>query len=247
MIRIVYVFHRRKDISRKKCHSYWKDIHAQKVKEHADVLGITGYAQLHTTGSAFFNWMMRKFRKTMPCFDGTAEYWIDKDKMAAALETEDGKKAMVELVDDEKQFIDHSRSSIFLAREHLIIDNYDGKKKKPVQKLTWVGSPLDNLTPEQFQDHYLNMHAPLVKDHMDVLGVERYFQVHTFNDPLNETLRSMRGTIEPFLVHAEFIWDFKNLFTSEARLPMKDIAEDEKRFINFLKSAIWRADEYVIF
>ena len=63
MIRIVYVFHRRKDISRKKCHSYWKDIHAQKVKEHADVLGITGYAQLHTTGSAFFNWMMRKMRK----------------------------------------------------------------------------------------------------------------------------------------------------------------------------------------
>ncbi len=116
--------------------------------------------------------------------------------------------------------------------------------------MTWVGAPLPNLSPEQFQDHYLNKHAPLVKGYADILGIHKYAQVHTVEDPLNDALRSSRGTMPPYYVHAEFVWNFAEMaFPSnmmKSRKAMKQIAEDEKRFIDFSQSAIWIAEEHIV-
>lgn len=251
MNRIVYMFHSLPGISRKMCQRYWKDVHAPLVKKHAELLGITGYSQWHTIGNPVTIWFMRRVRKTMAPFDGAAMYWVDRDKMEAALKTEEGKKAMDELIEDERSFIDFQRSSIMLTREYQLVVDSEPDRETPVRKMTWAGSKQYHLTPEQFKDHYINNHGKLVKGYADLLGIKKYDQMHLVVDPLNEILRNSRGTGEPYLVSAEFIWDFKEMIPirngKEKKKAQAAIAEDEKRFIDFSKSAIWMIDEYVIF
>jgi hypothetical protein len=195
-------------------------------------------------------WMMRRMRGTMAPFDGSDQYWIDRDKMAAALKTERGKAAMDELVKDEGRFIDFKRSAIMVTKEYHITVDAEQNRKTPIRKMTWAGSRRADLTPEQFQNHYINNHGKLVGGYASLLGIKKYDQMHLVNDPLNDILRSQRGTGEPYYVSAEFIWDFKEMMPfkngNEKKKAQADIAEDEKRFIDFSKSAIWMADERVI-
>ncbi len=248
MIRIVFVFHRLPYLSRKQCQQHWLQAHAPLVKKHAELLGIHGYTQLHTVGSSL---MMRLMRGTMAPYDGTAELWFDRDKMMAAMNTTAGKQAAKELIKDEGRFIDFTRSALWTAKEHLILQRPGGPARKdPVRKFTWVGRRLPHLSQEEFQNHYLRNHAPLVKENAETLGVYEYTQIHLIDDPLNDALRKSRGTAAPFYVHAQFIWDFAQMgYPSRVRACrkiMQNIAEDEKRFIDFTRSAIWTADEHVI-
>ena len=251
MIRIVYVFHRKPGLSRKDCHLYWLHNHAPLVKRYSELLGIQGYSQLHTGGNWLWTNMVRLMRKTKAPYDGVGEYRIDRNKLCSSLDTPEGQEAMNILIEDEGRFIDFRRSALWIARDHIIIDGAPPMKMSPQKKLTWVGSSLAQLSPEQFQDHYLNRHAPLVKSYADTLGIYRYVQAHTIEDPLNETLRSLRGTKKPYYVHAEFIWDFKKMMMpsnqKRGRQAMQEIAEDEKRFIDFSRSAIWVSKEHVVF
>ncbi len=250
MTRIVYLFHRLPGLSRKKCQKYWLENHAAVVKKNADALGIRGYAQFHTAGSRISISIMRRMRGTMEPFDGAAQYWVDRDVMASALETPEGKKAMDELIKDEAHFIDFPRSSIMVTKEYHIVEDAEPNRKTPIKKMSWAGSSLPNLTPEQFQDHYINKHGTLVGGYADILGIHKYDQMHLIDDPLNETLRSMRGAGKPYLVSAEFIWDFKQMIPIKnakiKKQAQEEIAEDEKRFIDFPSSAIWFANEHVI-
>ncbi len=251
MIRIVFVFHRLPYLSRKQCQQHWLEVHAPLVKKHAELLGIQGYTQLHTVGSRVSSRIMRSIRGTMASYDGTAELWVDRDKMMTAMNTTAGKQAAKELIKDEGRFIDFTRSALWTAKEHIIIRRPGGPARKdPVRKFTWVGRRLPHLSQEEFQNHYLNNHAPLVGKNAETLGVYEYIQVHLIDDPLNDIFRKSRGTAAPFYVHAQFVWDFGQMgYPSRMRTSMKimqEIAEDEKRFIDFTRSAIWMADEHVI-
>ncbi len=250
MTRIVYVFKRLPGLSRKKCNRYWLKKHALLVKKHADALGIRGYSQYKTAGNWLSINIMKRMRGTMDPFDGAAHYWVDRDVMASALETPEGKQAMDELIKDEANFIDFPRSSIMVCKEYHIMEDAEPNRTSPIKKMTWVGSRLSNLTPEQYQDHYINTHGPLVKGYGDLLGIKKYDQIHLIDDPLNDTLRSLRGTGEPYLVSAEFIWDFKEMMpiknAKQKKQAQEEIAEDEKLFIDFSKSAIWFAEEHVV-
>ena len=251
MIRIVYVFHRLPYLSRKRCQQHWLEVHGPLVKKHAELLGIQGYAQLHTVGSRAGTRIMRLLRGTMAPYDGTAELWVDREKMTAAMKTEAGKEAAKELIRDEQRFIDFNRSALWTAKEHLILKRSGPPARNgPVRKFTWVGRRLPHLSQEEFQSHYLNNHAPLVKENAEALGVYEYTQIHLTEDPLNEILRGSRGTAAPFYVHAQFVWDFGHMLSPSrlmtTRQIMGEIAEDEKLFIDFSRSAIWTAEEHVI-
>ncbi len=250
MTRIVYFFHRAEGLSRRMFMRYWHDVHAPLVEKHSEALGIRRYVQWHTAGNPVFIWMMRRVRGTMAPFDGSDQYWIDRDKMESALKTEKGRAAMDELVEDERRFINFRRSSIMVTREYHLIEDKEQNRKTPVRKMTWAGSRRADLTPEQFQNHYINNHGKLVSGYGALLGIKKYDQMHLIDDPLNEELRSRRGTGDPYLVSAEFIWDFKEMVPIKNGNAKKEaqaaIAEDEKRFIDFSKSTIWMADEHVI-
>jgi hypothetical protein len=52
-----------------------------------------------------------------------AELWWDSlEVLAAAAGTPAGQRAGAELLEDERRFIDLSRSPIFLAEEHVVVE-----------------------------------------------------------------------------------------------------------------------------
>jgi len=158
---------------------------------------------------------------------------------------------MAELIADEENFVDLPRSCLWLAKEHVIVNRLDAYSARTDIKMTWLGAGLPELTPQQFQDHYLHEHAPLVGGYAEILGIYSYIQVHTMDDPLNDMLREGRGAAPPFYVHAEFVWDFAEMADPahmfEALTAMWEISLDQQEFIDFSASAIWIAQEKTIF
>ncbi|MBE0481718.1 MAG: EthD domain-containing protein [Dehalococcoidia bacterium] len=95
-------------------------------------------------------------------------------------------------------------------------------------------------------------HGPLARRHLQALGARRYTQVHTIDDPMNGLLQAMRGiTVEPFDGIAVIVGEREKLVeatgTEEGQRAMTELLEDEKNFIDFSRSAIWIAQENVIF
>jgi hypothetical protein len=91
------------------------------VLSQAPVLGIRRYVQLHTTPGAV-NAALASHRGAPAHFDGVAELWFDSlDALVAATLTPEGAAAAETLHVDEKKFIDHSRSPLFVGEEHPLI------------------------------------------------------------------------------------------------------------------------------
>ena len=111
--RIVFPLRRLPHLTRDEFQAYWFDTHAPLVTSHAATLGIVGYQQVHTR---------QETRPTsVPYFDGVAELWVDPtrrspDRAAVAA-------ASAALLDDERNFIDHSRSFFWAFAEDGAEDN----------------------------------------------------------------------------------------------------------------------------
>jgi EthD domain len=120
MIKVVYCLSRKEDLTREQFQQYWRGQHAEKVKERAEAIGMKRYVQSHSYDTPM-NAGMASERGGLDGYDGIMEGWWDSEGQAmAALTTPKGMQAMAELLDDEKRFIDHSRSRIFVTREHVI-------------------------------------------------------------------------------------------------------------------------------
>ena len=58
-----------------------------------------------------------------PEFDGIAEVWVDSvEAFERNWNTGEGKEVFQRFLDDEKNFVDWSRSVVFLAEERVLID-----------------------------------------------------------------------------------------------------------------------------
>jgi uncharacterized protein (TIGR02118 family) len=107
-----------------------------------------------------------------------------------------------------------------------------------------------HLTWDEFSDYWRDVHAPLVASHAEVLGIRRYVQVRTLDQPrLQEDLRARNGSPEPFDGVAE-VWldSIDNLRPSspEAKAASAELREDERRFIDLPSSPILAGDELVV-
>jgi hypothetical protein len=95
-----------------------------------------------------------------------------------------------------------------------------------------------------------------VKTRRNCIGVaqgmrmRRYLQVHRYEEVLEARLRASRGTtVEPYTGHAEAWFDRTDLLTiaqiPEGKQAMALAVEDETKFIDFSRSAIWIGKERV--
>ena len=55
-------------------------------------------------------------------FTGHAEAWWDRQELTAALSAPEGLQAFETFAEDERTFIDHTRSAYWVAKEHVFID-----------------------------------------------------------------------------------------------------------------------------
>jgi uncharacterized protein (TIGR02118 family) len=117
MIKIVFCLHRLPHLSREEFQHYWREVHAPLVERWAGVLGIRRYVQCHTADDSTFAGLAAS-RGGVPAYDGVAELWIDDDTSSRTAPRDEAVRAARELLEDEKKFIDLSRSPIFHVREH---------------------------------------------------------------------------------------------------------------------------------
>jgi len=123
MVKLVFCLRRRAELSRAEFQRYWRETHGPLVRQHADVLRIRRYVQVHTLDDPINN-ALRAGRASGEPYDGVAELWWDSAAdLAAATASEQGRAASLLLFEDERRFIDHARSSLFVAEEHSIVDS----------------------------------------------------------------------------------------------------------------------------
>jgi uncharacterized protein (TIGR02118 family) len=122
MIKLVFCLRRLPHLSREAFQRYWLESHGPLVRQLAPALRLKRYVQVHTVTSAFSEAMSRH-RGAPEDFDGVAELWWDSvDDFARAGTTKEGRDAGRRLLEDEKRFIDLSRSPIWFGEEHTLVD-----------------------------------------------------------------------------------------------------------------------------
>jgi uncharacterized protein (TIGR02118 family) len=118
-------------------------------------------------------------------------------------------------------------------------------------KLVFCLRRLPHLSREEFQRHWREVHAPLVRSHAAALRIRRYVQTHTLTHPLNGALAASRGGPAEFDGVAELWWDSPEALAEATATPEGQAAglallEDERRFIDLARSPIFVAEEHPI-
>jgi uncharacterized protein (TIGR02118 family) len=121
MTKLVFCLRRLPHLSREEFQRYWRERHGPLVRSHAATLGIRRYVQTHTLEHPL-NAALAASRAAPEPFDGVAElWWDDAGALAAATSTPEGQAAGAALLEDERRFIDHARSPIFVAEERPVV------------------------------------------------------------------------------------------------------------------------------
>jgi uncharacterized protein (TIGR02118 family) len=109
-----------------------------------------------------------------------------------------------------------------------------------------------DLSREEFQRHWRETHAPLVRERGPALGIRRYVQDHTLPAGTSAALAASRDVEEDeYDGVAELWWDSAEslaaaVATPEGRRAGAELLEDERRFIDLARSPIFLAEESVV-
>lgn len=118
-------------------------------------------------------------------------------------------------------------------------------------KLTFAVRRRADVEPSEFHRYWRDEHGPLVRSFQSALGIRRYVQVHRVDTPFNDALRASRDALEPFDGIAELWWDDLDALasgasTDEGVAAGRALLEDEARFIDLARSALWVGEEVEI-
>jgi len=253
MIRITFLLRRKPELSPEDFRLYWLEQHGPLVASHARHINALRYVQVHTLDDPV-NAAMAEARGGMePPYDGVAEVWFEnREHLLAALESDAGTRAAEALVADEARFIDLPNSPIWLAYEFPQVNPTPellvARERDTVVKLYYPLRTYPGRHEGEAQADWVRNHGPLIRRQAAGSGILRYVQVHRADDPLEAALREARGTrVEPYMGHAELWFDRTALTqgTPERREASQRAIDDERRFIDFQRSAIWLAKEHV--
>ena len=122
MIKLIFCLRRKSGMSLAEFQDYWLNTHAPLVRSHAKTLRIRRYVQTHTLDDPATQQAIARARGAPEAFDGVAELWWDsREEMTAGVATAEGRDASIALLQDERKFIDHARSPLWIAEEHPIV------------------------------------------------------------------------------------------------------------------------------
>lgn len=117
-------------------------------------------------------------------------------------------------------------------------------------KLTYCLRRLPGMTWAEFSDYWRDVHAPLVKERADTLGIKRYVQVRTLPEREMHARVQMRngGSPEPFDGIAE-LWFEPAAFGARgeaAATAARELLDDERNFIDLPQSPMWYGEEWEV-
>ena len=109
MIKLIYAFKRKPELSVEEFQRYWREIHGPIA---AKIPGVRRYVQCHTLPALYAN-------DPQPAFDGAAEVWYDDfESFMRAVGSPEVKAAR----EDERNFIDHTTAKLFFTEEKVIVE-----------------------------------------------------------------------------------------------------------------------------
>ena len=122
MIKLTFCLHRLPELSREEFQRYWFENHAPLVRKHAEALRIQRYVQMHSASDELDE-VLRATRGGPEGYDGVAElWWKNREDMLAATQSPEGVAAGRELLEDERRFIDLSRSPRGMGEERPVVE-----------------------------------------------------------------------------------------------------------------------------
>jgi uncharacterized protein (TIGR02118 family) len=122
MIKLVFSLRRKPEMTREEFQAYWRNEHASLVSRHAEALRIRRYVQTHALSSEVAAAQSAARGSEPDVYDGEAELWWDSlDDVVAAVSTPEGQQAALELLEDERRFIDLPRSPMWIGEENVVV------------------------------------------------------------------------------------------------------------------------------
>ena len=122
-VKMVVQAWRRADTDTEAFQKRWRVEHGDLVRRLAKPMGFVRYVQSHRIRSpGVENFATQRGWRQAP--DGLAELWWEStEAMQTIFTTEACAEASAELASDEVEFIDPTRLTVFLAREHVVFDD----------------------------------------------------------------------------------------------------------------------------
>jgi len=229
--RIIFPLRRLGHLTRDEFQAYWRTSHGPLVAHHASTLGIVRYQQVHTLHEA---------RPTkVPCFDGVAELWVDPSRRST--DANAVAAASQALLDDERNFIDHSNSPIWIADEDPMLDG-----PKTGLRGTAVLRRRDGISREDFKRHWHDIHAPWALGRPDVWGFVRYIQNHTPANADDNPLARERNAPPAFDGLIEIYRVASTAPADEVARLRDELLADEPNFMDVDASPVFMGEVHVI-
>ena len=120
MVKLLFCLRRQPHLSRDEFQRYWREHHAPLVAARADILGIRRYVQRHTASEPTFE-RMGEPRGGVAPYDGVAELWWETRTDLSASERAAARQANLELLEDERRFIDLPASPILFVDDFEVV------------------------------------------------------------------------------------------------------------------------------
>ena len=253
MIRLEYVLRRKSGMSRAEFQQYWRDVHGPLVARHSTTLAIHRYIQLHTLDDPINDALADARGGMEPAYDGVAELWWHSPDDFAAFSSPEGQAAAQELLEDEKNFIDLPNSPLWPAYEYPQVNPTEymvATEHSPLVKLFFCLRQPGSQSLDDAQLYWRTNHGPLIRGVSTGFRMQRYLQVHYAQHDIEAALREARGTqADPYVGHAEAWFSRADLMSMadvpEAARAMELAIADERKFIDFPRSAMWIGKEHV--
>jgi uncharacterized protein (TIGR02118 family) len=108
MVKLIYCISKKPELTVEEFQRYWRETHAPIAGR---IPGVWRYVQCHVVPELYA-------RDAQPAYDGAAELWFDDlDAMRVAMRSPEVAAA----IEDEKNFIDHSRVASFVTLEKPVV------------------------------------------------------------------------------------------------------------------------------
>ena len=216
MIRLNFALRRLPGLSRAEFQDYWREKHGPLVTGVSRALRMHRYVQTHTVEDPLVDALRAAHPGMEEPFDGIASVWFDsRDELIVATTSAEGRKAGALLLDDERRFIDLTRSPLWVSQEIAQIHPTTENSIVALPKSPWIKICC-------------------------LLNPKPGIQSQTLDDELNDQLRATRGGPPPYAGLSETWLDRDDLAKGFAAF-----LEDEKHFIDFTYSSVWAAKELV--
>ena len=123
MIKVSFCMRRLPGLSREEFQTYWREKHPLAVPEDAiPKLGVKRYVQVHTLDTSARELVVGPRTGLEEPLDGVAELWVESlEALERDWSTDEAKRILQAFFEDEKNFIDWSRSTILVSEEIVVV------------------------------------------------------------------------------------------------------------------------------